>query len=57
MIFLSLIFPISPRRKRKPIMFGIENAMQRGIRKIFTFVKLLIVAKVFGKITQKPYGL
>ena len=57
MIFLSLIFPISPRRKRKPIMFGIENAIQRGIRKIFTFVKLLIAAKVFGKITQKPYGL
>ena len=57
MIFLSLIFPISPRRKRKPKMFGIENAMQRGIRNIFTFVKLLIAAKVFGKITQKPYGL
>ena len=35
-------------------MFGNENAMQRVIRKIFPFVKLLIAAKIFGKITLKP---
>ena len=35
-------------------MFGMENAMQRGIRKILPFVKLLIAAIIFGKITLKP---
>ena len=28
------------RRERKPKIFGIENAMQRVIRKILTFAKL-----------------
>ena len=28
------------RRKRKPENFGFENAMERGIRKILTFVEL-----------------
>ena len=28
-------------------MFGLENAMARGIRKILTFVKLKIVSKIF----------
>ena len=32
----------------------IGGAMQRGIRKIITFVKL-IVAKIFGKIILKPF--
>ena len=35
-MFLSLIF----RRKRKPKIFGFENAMEGGVRKILTFVKL-----------------
>ena len=41
-------------RERKPNFFGIENTMQRGIRKILTFVKLEIAAKIFGKIIMKP---
>ena len=28
------------RRKRKPENFGFESAMERGIRKILTFVEL-----------------
>ena len=35
-------------------MFGVENAMQRGIKKTLTFVKLLIAAKIFVKVIQKP---
>ena len=61
MIFLSLIFCISvPRlsrfffgggggRKRKPKIFGFENVMERGIRKIVTFEKLYIASKRLGK--------
>ena len=63
MIFLSLIFCISvPRlscffffggggggRKRKPKIFGFENVMERGIRKIVTFKKLYIASKRLGK--------
>ena len=36
-------------RKRKPKIFGIENAMQKGIRKTVTFGKLSIAAKLSGK--------
>ena len=53
----SLIFCISLpglsfffHRKRKPKIFGFENAMDRGIRKILTFVKLKIASNIFGKI-------
>ena len=61
MIFLSLIFCISvPRlscfflgggggRKRKPKIFGFENVMERGIRKIVTFEKLYMASKRLGK--------
>ena len=37
-------------------MFGIENAMQRGIRKIIPFVNFysVIAAKIVGKIRLKP---
>ena len=66
MIFLSLIFCISvPRlscfffgggggRKRKPKIFGFENVMKRGIRKIVTFEKLHLASKIVGKIILKP---
>ena len=40
--------------KRKPKIFGFKNAMERGIRKILTFVKLKITSKIFGKIILKP---
>ena len=56
MIFQSLIFRISVPsqpifcRKRKPKIFGFKNAMERGIRKILTFVKLKIASKIFGEI-------
>ena len=68
MIFLSLIFCISvPRlscfffgggwggggRKRKPKIFGFENVMKRGIRKIVTFEKLHMASKIVGKIILK----
>ena len=36
-------------RKKKPKMFGFLNVMERGIRKILTFVKLYIAPKLFGK--------
>ena len=62
MIFLSLIFCISvPRlscffflgggggRKSKPKIFGFENVMERGIRKIVTFEKLYMASKRLGK--------
>ena len=47
---VSLFF----RRKRKPKMFGFKQAMERGIRKILTFVKLKIASKIFGKIIRRP---
>ena len=30
-------------------MFGFKNVMERGIRKILTFVKRSIASKIFGK--------
>ena len=59
-IFWSLIFTFySPcqanfRRKSKPKIFAFKNVMNRGIRKILSFVKRSIVSKGFGKITLKP---
>ena len=41
-------------RKRKPKIFGFENAMERGIRKVLTFVKLKIASKIFEKIILRP---
>ena len=37
---LSLLSLAIFRRKRKPKIFGFENATEKGIRKILTFVKL-----------------
>ena len=40
--------------KRKPEIFGFKNVMERGIRKILTFVMSQIASKIFGKIKLKP---
>ena len=34
-------------------MFVFENAMERGIRKVITFVKLKIASKIFEKINTE----
>ena len=36
-------------------MFGCENAMDGGIRKILTFVKVKIASKTLGKIILKSW--
>ena len=40
--------------KRKPKIFGFKNVIERGIRKILTFVIRYIESKMFGKIRLKP---
>ena len=54
--FFTFQSPTSPifRRKRKSKISGLENAMERGIRKILTFVKPKIASKIFGKIILRP---
>ena len=42
-MIIIIIFLIE---KRKPKMVGFENAMERGIRKILTFVTLKIASKI-----------
>ena len=37
-------------KKRKPKIFGFKHAMEGGIRKILTFLKLKIASKIFGKL-------
>ena len=43
------------RKKRKPKIFGLKNAMERGIRKCFYFVIRQIACKSRGKIILKPF--
>ena len=50
MPYVRLIF----RRKKKPKIFGFKNTVEKGIRKILTFVKRSIAYKIFGKIILKP---
>ena len=47
--FFAFQSPSKPnfRRKRKQKIIGLENAMERGIRKIVTFVKLKIASNIF----------
>ena len=47
----TAIFP----RKRKPKIFGFENAMEKEIRKILSFAKLQIASNIFRKIIVKPW--
>ena len=37
------------RRKRKPKIFGLENWMERGVRKTLNFVKVSITSKISGE--------
>ena len=53
MIFLSVFFHISlptlgyfSWKKRKPKIFEFKNVMERGIRKILTFVIRYIASKI-----------
>ena len=46
----------SSYKKRKPNIFGFENVMERGIRKILTFVICFIASDIFrGNNTEAPY--
>ena len=40
--------------KRKPKIYGFKNVMEKGIRKILTFVVRKIASKIFGKTILKP---
>ena len=35
-------------------MFGFKNVMERGVKKILTYVKRSIASKMFRKITLRP---
>ena len=41
-------------KKKKPKIFGFNNVIEIGIRKILTFVKRKIASKIFGNIILKP---
>ena len=53
--FHSLCYAIF-RRKKKPKIFGLENWMERGVKKTlnFKFVKLTVPSKIFEKTILNP---